>query len=200
MPPLGTTLPVGSQTLQVSYAPSDADAANYTSASGSVSILVNPGLALASITPTSASYGAAATTITLAGSGFTANSIVELNGTTIMSSFFSPTEITAVIPASFLQQTKPGAITVTNPASELTSAPIQFTVLLPNIQIEFTGPSSEPPGQQPTLNLAFLEGYPLPLQVTLTLAVQPATSGGPVDPAPSPQSSCRRVRWRLPSR
>ena len=180
-PPVGTTLPVGTQTLKVTYAPSAADAANYTSATDSVSIVVNPGLVLTSILPTSASYGAAATTITLTGTGFSAGSIVNLNGAAIPTTYFSETRLTAVIPASFLTQTSPGNITVTG--GGLTTSPVPFTVTLPNIQLEFTGPGTEPAGQQPTLNLAFLEGYPLPLQVSLTLAVKPATSGGPVDPA-----------------
>jgi hypothetical protein len=180
-PPVGTTLPVGTQTLKVTYAPSAADAANYTSATDSVSIVVNPGLVLTSILPTSASYGAAATTITLTGTGFSAGSIVNLNGAAIPTTYFSETRLTAVIPASFLTQTSPGNITVTG--GGLTTSSVPFTVTLPNIQLEFTGPGTEPAGQQPTLNLAFLEGYPLPLQVSLTLAVKPATSGGPVDPA-----------------
>jgi hypothetical protein len=91
--------------------------------------------------------------------------------------------LTATIPGSFFQQTQPGAITVTNPATGQTSASIPFTVSLPNIQIVFTGPGSESEAEQPSLNLQFLDGYPVPLQVTLTLTVQPATAGGPVDPA-----------------
>jgi hypothetical protein len=144
---------------------------------------VNPGLALLSIQPSSANYGAPSTTITLKGTGFTPNSVVQINGTTITSSYFNPTQMTAVIPASFFQQTQPGAITVTIPNAELTSPALMFTITLPSIQINFTGPGSESPGQQPSLNLEFLEGYPQPLQVTLTLTVQPATAGGPVDPA-----------------
>jgi hypothetical protein len=180
-PPLGTTLPLGTQTLRVSYTP--ADTTDYTTASASVTIQVTPGLALSSIQPSSGSYGSSATIITLTGTGFTANAIVQLNGTTIPSSYSSPTQITAQVPASFFQQTQPGAITVTNPSAALTTAPIDFTVTLPNLQIAFSGPSSEPPGQQPGINLQFLAGYPLPLQATLTLTVQPATPGGPVDPA-----------------
>jgi hypothetical protein len=90
--------------------------------------------------------------------------------------------MTAVIPASFFLQTSPGAVTVTNPAVSLTSTPATFSVTLPSIRLEFSGPGTAPPGQQPNLNLAFLEGYPLPLEVTLTLSVEPKTAGGPVDP------------------
>jgi hypothetical protein len=180
-PAAGTVLAVGAQTLSVKYTPPDT--ADYTTASASVTIQVAAGLGLASIQPTSGVYGSAATTITLTGTGFTANSIVELNGAAIASKYVGLTQMTAVIPASFFQQTQPGAITVTNPAAEFTTPPIAFTVTLPNIQISFSGPSSESPGQQPSLDLTFLEGFPQPLQVTLTLTVQPATPGGPVDPA-----------------
>jgi len=91
--------------------------------------------------------------------------------------------MTAVIPASFFAQTQPGAITVTNPTAGTTTPSIQFTVTLPNVQVTFSGPDSASPGQQPTLNLEFLQGYPLPVDVTLTLTVQPPATGGPVDPA-----------------
>jgi hypothetical protein len=172
---------VGAQTLSVKYTP--ADTVDYATASDSVTIQVAANLGLASIQPTSGVYGSAATTITLTGTGFTVNSIVELNGAAISSKFASATQMTAVIPASFFQQAQPGAITVTDPAAALATPPIAFTVTLPNIEINFSGPSSEPPAQQPSLDLTFLEGFPLPLQVTLTLTVQPATPGGPVDPA-----------------
>jgi hypothetical protein len=180
-PPAGTTLPAGTQTLNVTYMPTDTT--DYATASSTVTILVNPALALSSILPTSGSYGSAATTITLNGTGFALNTIVQLNGTTIASSFLSPTQMTAVIPASFFEQTQPGAITVTNPSSAITAPSVPFTVTLPNVLVTFSGPGSASPAQQPNLNLEFLEGYPLPVEVTLTLTVQPATTGGPVDPA-----------------
>jgi hypothetical protein len=191
-PASGAILSVGTQTLNVNFVPTDT--IDYTSASDSVSIQVLAGLALSSILPTSANYGSAATTITLTGTGFSTNSIVQLNGTTITSSFVSSTQMTAVIPATFLQQTQPGAITVTNPATQSTTAAVTFTVLLPNIQIVFTGPSTESPGQQPSLSLQFLQGYPLPLQVTLTLSVAPATAGGAVDPSGCDQGADHRSR------
>jgi len=178
-PPPGTTLPTGAQTLNVTYVPTDAN--DYATASSTVTIQVNPALVLSSILPTSGSFGSAATTVTLNGAGFASNTVVQLNGTTITSSFLSPTQMTAVIPASFFAQTQPGAITVTTAGT--TAPAVQFTVTLPNVLVTFSGPGSASPAQQPNLNLEFLEGYPQPVQVTLTLAVQPATTGGPVDPA-----------------
>ncbi len=189
-PPVGTVLPVGTQTLSVTYTPTDT--IDYRTAAASVTIQVNPGLTFTSVSPPSGAYQSPATTgtpvsVTLNGTGFSSNSVVQLawaSGPTILtSSYLGPDQLTATIPGSFFQQTQPGAITVTNPATGQTSASIPFTVSLPNIQIVFTGPGSESEAEQPSLNLQFLDGYPVPLQVTLTLTVQPATAGGPVDPA-----------------
>ena len=196
-PPAGTTLPTGTQTLNVKYMPTDTT--DYATASSSVTIQVNPGLALSSIEPSSAAYGAAATTITLTGTGFASNTIVQLNGATITSSFLSPTQMTAVIPASFFEQTQPGAITVTNPTAGTTPPSVQFTVALPNVLVTFSGPGSASPAQQPTLNLEFLQGYPLPVQVTLTLTVQPPTTGGPIDPAVQFSTGGTTLTFALPA-
>ncbi|MGD0734895.1 MAG: FG-GAP-like repeat-containing protein [Terracidiphilus sp.] len=196
-PPVGAILPVGTQTLSVIYTPPDTT--DYTTASATVSVLVTANLGLTSIQPSSATYGSQATTITLLGTGFAPTSVVQLNGTTIPSSYFSPDQMTAQIPASFFQQTQAGAITVSNPGSELTTPPVTFTVNLPSIQVEFSGGGTQGPGQQPTLNLQFLAGYPLPLQVTLTLSVAPATSGGPVDPAVQFSTGGDTLSFALPA-
>jgi hypothetical protein len=189
-PPVGTVLPVGTQILRVSYAPTDT--IDYATASASVAIQVNPGLTFASVSPSSGAYQSPSAsgipvTVTLNGTGFASNSVVQLiwasGPTTLSSSYIGPDQLTATIPGSFFQQTQPGAITITNPATGQTSASVPFMVALPNIQVVFTGPSSESEAQQPSLNLQFLDGYPVPLQVTLSLTVQPATPGGPVDPA-----------------
>ncbi|MGA2848675.1 MAG: FG-GAP-like repeat-containing protein [Terracidiphilus sp.] len=189
-PPVGTVLPVGTQTLSVTYTP--ADTIDYTTGSASVTILVNPGLTFTSVSPSSGAFQSPTTTgtpvtITLNGTGFSPNAVVQLawasGPTTLTSSYIGPDQLTATIPAIFFQQTQPGAITVTNPATGQTSASIPFTITLPNIQLVFSGPGSESEAQQPSLNLQFLDGYPVPLQATLSLTVQPATAGGAVDPA-----------------
>jgi len=90
--------------------------------------------------------------------------------------------MTAVLPASFFQQVQPGAITVTNPSTNQTTASVAFTIIPPNIQVVFTGSGTVAPGAQPALDLQLLEGYPFQLQVTLTLSVQPTNTGGPTDP------------------
>jgi len=180
-PPAGTTLPIGTGTLGVTYVPTDT--VNYATATATTTVNVTASLTLSSIAPTSAPYGSAATTLTLNGVGFTLNSVVELNGAAIPTTFVSPTQLTAIIPASFFEQLTSGSITVFDTARNLTSAPATFTVSLPNLQVTFSGPSTAAPGEQPTLNLVLSQAYPVAIQGTMTLTVDPLTSGGPVDPA-----------------
>jgi hypothetical protein len=180
-PPAGTTLPVGTQTLGVSYVPTDTT--DYLTATATTTVNVVATLGLTSISPTSAPYNSGATTITLIGLGFAENSIVQLNGTAISSAYVSPTQLTAQIPASFFQQTSAGSITVFDPVHNLTTAAATFTVTLPNPNISFSGPSTAPPDEQPTLNLTLSQAYPIDIQGTMTLTVSPLTQGGPTDPA-----------------
>jgi len=189
-PSVGTVLPEGTQTLNVIYTP--ADTIDYTTASASVTIQVNAGLTFTSVSPASGAYQSPSTlgtpvTVTLTGTGFSPSSIVKLawasGPTTLSTSYTNSDQLTATIPAAFFEQTQAGAISVTDPGTGQTSGPIPITVTLPNIKIVFTGPGSESEAEQPSLNLQFLDGYPVPLTVNLNLSVQPATPGGPVDPA-----------------
>jgi hypothetical protein len=180
-PAAGTILPVGTQTLSVTYAPTDST--DYATATATTTVNVIAGFTLTSISPNSASYGSGITTVTLTGTGFTQSSIVELNGTAISSSYTSPTQLTAQIPASFFQQLSAGNITVFDPVKNVTTTSVTFTVTLPNLEITFSGPSTAAPGEQPTLNLIMSQSYPLAIQGTMTLIVDPLTPGGPTDPS-----------------
>ncbi|HTW46852.1 MAG TPA: FG-GAP-like repeat-containing protein [Acidobacteriaceae bacterium] len=178
-PSAGAILPLGTQTLSVTYTP--VDTTDYAAATKSVTIVVNPGLALNTIDPSSGTLGSGATTITLTGTGFSSSSTVQLNGKTISSAYFSSTKMTAVLPASFFQQVGTGLITVTN--GELTTPGLTFTVTAITVDVQLSGPPTAQPGEQPTLKFTLSQGYPLPLQGTFTLSVQPAKSGGSVDPS-----------------
>lgn len=84
--------------------------------SGTQSLTVqNPSPTLTGLTPPSVMAGAAATTVTLTGSGFVAGSVVKANGTTISSTYVSSTTLTAVVPAASLVNPGAVSITVTNP-------------------------------------------------------------------------------------
>ncbi len=85
------------------------------SASASVTI-TNPVPALSSISPSNLAAGSGDSTISVAGSGFAQQSVVEANGTELATSFASATQLTTIVPAAML--TAPGtlSITVMNPS------------------------------------------------------------------------------------
>jgi hypothetical protein len=60
-------------------------------------------LAISSISPKDVPVGSSAVTIVVTGTGFTSNSVIQLSGTAIPTTFISSTEISATIPASQLQ-------------------------------------------------------------------------------------------------
>jgi len=180
-PAAGTILPVGTQTLSVTYVPTDTT--DYATATATTTVNVITSFTLTAIAPTSAPYGSGITTVTLTGTGFTQNSVVQLNGTAISTTFVSPTQLTAQIPASFFQQLSPGTITVFDTVKNVTTSSIAFSVTLPNLEITFSGPSTAAPGEQPTLNLVMSQPYPIDIQGTMTLTVDPLAPGGPTDPS-----------------
>ncbi|MFA5185250.1 MAG: IPT/TIG domain-containing protein [Patescibacteria group bacterium] len=77
--------------------------------------VVNALPTLSSITPNSKSIGAAQFTITLTGTGFNASSVVKLGGANRATTYVSPTQLTAIIPASDLAAAGTFDVTVTNP-------------------------------------------------------------------------------------
>ncbi len=71
---------------------------------------------VAALSPSSIQAGAASTTITLTGSGFTSGATVVWNGTSLSTTYVSATQLTAVIPASSLATLGWGAVAVSSPA------------------------------------------------------------------------------------
>ena len=190
-------LPVGTNPLTAVYAGSGIFANATSNVLNEVVNPAAPSLAISGILPASASLGDPATTITVAGAGFTSLSQVLLNGSPIATTYVTATELKAVIPAADLQQTGTLAIAVTD--SKLTTSSIPFSVLAPSLRVILSGPGTEQPGQQPSLNFALEQGYPVPIQGTFTLTVQPATEGGPVDPAVQFASGGDTFNFTLPA-
>lgn len=181
-PPVGTVLAPGTQTLSVIYTPTDTT--DYKPATASVQLLVNPpALTLTAINPASGQLGAAAMTVALTGNGFDATSVAQLNGAAIPTVLVSATQLQATIPASFFQKVQTGVVTVEETTTGFVSQGLDFSVVSPPVQVVLSGPGTEQPAQQPTLTFQLSQPYPVDLQGTFILTVQPATSGGPVDPA-----------------
>ena len=104
-----------------------------------VTIANPPAPTLTGIYPSGGPIGVASAE-TLTGTGFTANTTVALNGLTIPSTFVSPTELNANLPASSLATPGNQSLTVTTPApGGGTSAAQVYTTFLstPNNDIVY---------------------------------------------------------------
>jgi len=93
-----------------------------------------PGPVLDSITPTAATAGAAATDITLTGSGFDLSSVVRINGVDVATTFNNATQLLGQIPASLLSTTSLLGITVGNPGPSTSNFKV-FMVRSTNVPV-----------------------------------------------------------------
>ena len=102
---------------------------------------------LASISPTSATAGGAAFTLTVNGSGFVSTSTVKFNGVAKTTTFKSASQVTAAIAASDIAAAGTVNVTVTNPApGGGTSASTQFTINNSTVAINSISPTSATAG------------------------------------------------------
>jgi hypothetical protein len=195
-PAAGTVLTAGAaQPLSVLFTPMDIT--DYTTATANNNITVIP-LAIATVAPSSGTLGAAATPITLTGTGFLANSVVNVNGTPLATyAYVNANTITATLPASLLATPQTLNITVFDPTQNQTSAAGTFTVIAPPVVASLTGPATAQPTQQPTVNFALTSAYPVALTGTLTLTF--SGTGGANDPAIQFASGGRTFTFTVPA-
>ncbi len=103
----------------------------------------SPAPVLTSVSPAQVTVGAGDTTVSLAGSAFTASSTAKLDATALATIFVSDTALTALVPAAALAATKVGQLTVTTPApGGGTSAPVSFTIANPAPTLVNLSPTS----------------------------------------------------------
>jgi len=95
-------------------------------ASGGIASITDP--TLATVTPTAALAGAPAFTMTVTGTNFASNVVVEWNNVPQPTTFVSSTELTAAIPASLVSAAGTAAITVVNLNTGGHSAGQTFTI------------------------------------------------------------------------
>jgi hypothetical protein len=89
----------------------------------------NPAPTATSLSPTSATAGGAAFTVTVNGTGFVSTSLVKFNGATKTTTFVSTTKLTAAIIAADIATAGTATVTVTNPApGGGTSGTLSFTI------------------------------------------------------------------------
>ena len=89
----------------------------------------NPAPTETSLSPTSATAGGAAFTLTVNGTGFVSTSVVKFNGAAKTTTFVSATQLTAAITAADIATAGPATVTVTNGApGGGTSGALSFTI------------------------------------------------------------------------
>ncbi len=98
--------------------------------------ITNPLPSISSISPSTATEGGAAFTLTVSGSDFVSGATISFAGTSEPTTFVSSTELTAAIPATALAAAGSASIVVTNPpgtggAGGRNSVPYPFTIYLP---------------------------------------------------------------------
>ncbi len=81
-----------------------------------------------SLSPFAVAAGSAAFTLTVRGTNFQSNSVVNWNGTALTTTFVSPTRLTASVPAANVASIGLASITVTNPTQGTTSNAVPFII------------------------------------------------------------------------
>ena len=94
--------------------------------------------AISQLTPPSTAAGSSDFPLTVQGTNFNSNAVVNFNGTAMATTFDSGTEVKATIPASAVATAGTAKVTVTNPGkpgglygggtAAATSAPMNFTI------------------------------------------------------------------------
>ena len=102
----------------------------------------NPAPTETSISPTSATAGGAAFTLTVNGTGFVSTSVVKFNGAAKSTTFVSATQLTAAITAADIATAGTASVTVTNPAPGGTSSAVSFTINNPAPTVSSLSPST----------------------------------------------------------
>jgi hypothetical protein len=202
-PAAGTVLTAGAaQPLSVLFTPTDIT--DYNTATANTAITVIP-LAVATLAPNTATLGAAATPITITGTGFLPNSTVNVNGTTLATfAYVNATTMTATIPATLLQTPQTLNITVFDPTQNQTSAQASFTVIAPPVTAVFTAPSTALPAQQPSATFNLTTPYPVPppspSPAPAAQTIPPSSSRAVAARPHSPSPRTPRPPPRYPSR
>ena len=98
-----------------------------TDISNAVTFTITAPPAISSLSPSSATAGGAAFTLTLTGSGFTSSSVVRWNGSDRTTTFDSATQLRGSITAADISTAGTASITVANSASSISNA-VNFSI------------------------------------------------------------------------
>jgi hypothetical protein len=104
-------------------------------------VVTPPVPTITTTSPTNVPLGGPAFTLTVTGSNFVAGATVFLGTTALPTTFMSPTQVTAAVPANLIQQPGPTQITVTNPGTAPSNA-APFTIVPPAPTLTSVSPST----------------------------------------------------------
>ncbi|HTQ57942.1 MAG TPA: putative Ig domain-containing protein [Bryobacteraceae bacterium] len=114
--------------------------------SNQISFSINaPTPIITSLSPSSATAGSAAFTLTVNGTGFLSGATIDWNATPLVTTFVNATQLTAVVAASLIVNPGSVAITVVNPGG-VASGPFTFVVSTPTPIITSLVPGSATAG------------------------------------------------------
>jgi hypothetical protein len=197
-PAAGTTLSTGTQTLSTTFTPTDTT--NYTTATAQVTIQVGYStISIASVSPGTTQLGTTPLAITITGSGFTATSVAEINGSAIATRVQNPTSLTATVPIADLAKAATLNISVYDPTSKFSSNVVQFAVTAPAANITLSIQPTTGSGEQPTVTIGLNSPYPSDLQGTLALTFSPSGSSSVDDPAIQFSTGGRTLNFTVPA-
>ena len=169
-PTSGTVLGAGSQTLSVTFTPTDTT--DYTTATATVTLTVNsaanPAQSIASLSPAFTDAGSAAFTLTINGTGFTSNSTAYWGTTALTTIYVSSIQLTASVTAAEIANAGTTSVTVqTATPGGGTSNSWQFEVN------SASGSTTEPTFSSVTQTV--IAGSPASYPVTLPSTVESAS-------------------------
>jgi hypothetical protein len=99
--------------------------------------VLNPVPTITAFSPPNAVAGSPDVTLTITGTGFVSGTVVLWNGAPLTTTFASPTQLTAVVPAAFLAGAGSFSITVSNPGpgGGVASSGLMVDVRQPNVYL-----------------------------------------------------------------
>jgi len=197
-PAAGTVLTVGSHTLSTTFTPTDTT--DYTTATAQATIQVTYApITITTVSPNTTPLSSNPAPITITGTGFTATSVVEVNGSSLATTAKSEASLSASIPVANLASTGTLNLSVYDPTTKFTSNVIPFTVTAPAANVSISLPSTGGSGEQPTLAIDVNTPYPTTLIGTLTLTFASSGSSGVDDPAIQFSTGGRTLTFTVPA-
>jgi len=163
-----------------------------TPSSGASFPINAPTPTIGSVSPSSATVGQPAFTLTVYGTGFLPGATVQWNGSALATSVINPTQLTAAVPATLIAAAGSASITVVNPGDVTPSNGAAFPISAPSPTIGSLSPSSATAGGASGQFFRFS-----PLGADMPLFNNPVSQGSDITAAAQPVNVPDRLRRRV---